>query len=83
MHSQQLLHAAFCKTHKLLCCVHRVVTFDIPGLPKYWRDTAQKMHDDSYWRERVMDYLTFPNPINTTLPHIGHLVRLELHTHGA
>ncbi|KAK9915765.1 hypothetical protein WJX75_003906 [Coccomyxa subellipsoidea] len=63
--------------------ITKVVTFDSPGLPKYWRDTAQKMHDDSYWRERVMDYLTFPNPINTTLPHIGHLVRLELHTHGA
>ncbi|EIE25649.1 hypothetical protein COCSUDRAFT_60661 [Coccomyxa subellipsoidea C-169] len=63
--------------------ITKVVTFDSPGLPKFWRETAQKMHDDSYWREHILDYLTFPNPINTTLPHIGHLVRLELHTHGA
>lgn len=66
-----------------LRCWCRVVTFDSPGLPKFWRETAQKIHDDSYWREHILDYLTFPNPINTTLPHIGHLVRLELHTHGA
>ncbi|BDA43836.1 hypothetical protein COCOBI_05-0150 [Coccomyxa sp. Obi] len=62
--------------------ISRAVTFDSPGLPKFWRESAERMHDDGYWRERIMDYLTFPNPINTTLPHIGHLVRLELQTHS-
>ena len=68
-------------------CLHvrcRVVTFDSPGVPKYWRNKARGLFtSDSYWMEHVLDYLTFPNPINTTLPHIGHLVRLDLDTHNS
>ena len=65
-------------------CACRVVTFDSPGLPKYWRNKATGLFtSDTYWKEHLTDYLTFPNPINTTLPHIGMLVRLDLDTHNA
>ena len=60
-----------------------MVTFDSPGLPKYWRNKATGLFtSDTYWKEHLTDYLTFPNPINTTLPHIGTLVRLESDTHN-
>ena len=66
------------------CLLSRVVTFDSPGVPKYWRNKAKGLFtSDTYWKEHVQDYLTFPNPINTTLPHIGNLVRLELETHNS
>ena len=66
------------------CLLFRVVTFDSPGVPKYWRNKAKGLFtSDTYWKEHVQDYLTFPNPINTTLPHIGNLVRLELETHNS
>ncbi len=61
-----------------------MVTFDSPGLPKYWRNKASGLFtSDTYWKEHLTDYLTFPNPINTTLPHIGNLVRLDLDTHNS
>ncbi|CAK0757234.1 hypothetical protein CVIRNUC_002523 [Coccomyxa viridis] len=64
--------------------IEKVVTFDSPGVPKYWRNKAKGLFtSDTYWKEHVQDYLTFPNPINTTLPHIGNLVRLELETHNS
>ncbi len=64
--------------------MRRVVTFDSPGVPKYWRNRAKGLFtSDTYWKEHVVDYLTFPNPINTTLPHIGKLVRLDLDTHNS
>ena len=64
-------------------CQIRCVTFDDPGLPEFWRAKAfGGARNSQYWRDRVVEYLTFPNPINTTLPHFGHLVRVDLATHS-
>ena len=65
-----------------LGCDCRCVTFDGVGLIKHYRDSAFQKHDATYWRERIRDYVTFPNPINTTLPRIGEVVRLELDIHN-
>ena len=65
-----------------LGCADRCVTFDGVGLIKHYRDNAFQKHDATYWRERIRDYVTFPNPINTTLPRIGEVVRLELDIHN-
>ena len=62
--------------------VDRCVTFDDPGLPKFWSKKAFGARDSQYWRDRVVEYLTFPNPINTTLPHWGHCIRLDLEVHS-
>lgn len=61
--------------------LRRCVTFDDPGLPQFWRSKAAS-RGSQYWRDRVVEYLTFPNPINTTLPHFGHLVRVDLAEHS-
>lgn len=60
----------------------RCVTFDDPGLPQFWSKKAFGTRDSEYWRARVTEYLTFPNPINTTLPHWGRCVRIDLDAHN-
>jgi len=43
-------------------CMHarRCVTFESPGLIKFWRKKASD-RDEDYWRERIVNYLTFPS----------------------
>lgn len=59
----------------------RCVTFENPGVAKYWRKKAEKAHDQQHWEKKVLNYVTYPNPINTCLPHIGQVVRLQLGVH--
>ena len=56
----------------------RCVTFESPGMIKYWRNKAENRREASYWREHITEYVTFPNAISTVLPHIGQVVRIEL-----
>ena len=62
----------------ILC---RCVTFENPGVAKYWRKKAEQAHDQQHWEDKVLNYVTYPNPINTCLPHIGKVVRLQLGVH--
>ncbi|DBA86511.1 hypothetical protein WJX79_003350 [Trebouxia sp. C0005] len=59
----------------------KCVTFENPGVAKFWRKKAEQAHDEQHWQEKVLDYVTYPNPINTCLPHIGKVVRLQLGVH--
>ena len=66
-------------TLRAYCC--RCVTFENPGVSKFWRKKAESAHDKQYWEKKVLDYVTYPNPINTCLPKIGKVVRLQLSVH--
>lgn len=61
--------------------LQKCVTFENPGVAKYWRKKAEKAHDQQHWEKKVLNYVTYPNPINTCLPHIGQVVRLQLGVH--
>lgn len=58
----------------------RCVTFENPGVSKFWRKKA-KSHDEQHWEKKVTNYVTYPNPINTCLPKLGKVVRLQLSVH--
>lgn len=38
--------------------------------------------DKGYWRSQIKDYVSFPNPINTCVPHIGTVYRLHMLMHA-
>mmetsp|Transcript_9704 Transcript_9704/g.27737 ORF Transcript_9704/g.27737 Transcript_9704/m.27737 type:complete len:550 (-) Transcript_9704:174-1823(-) len=58
--------------------VQRCVAFESPGCPKLYRELAAVEAEEEEWRERITTYLTLPNPINTSHPHVGRIVRVEL-----
>lgn len=45
----------------------RCVTFESPGLIKFWRKKARD-HDEDYWRERIVNYLTYPSAPGAASP---------------
>ena len=34
--------------------------------------------EEDFWKEKIKEYVSFPNPINTLLPHIGSIYRLHM-----
>lgn len=38
-------------------------------------------HDEQYWKEHIVEYVSFPNPINTCLPHLGQVYRMHMFMH--
>ena len=42
-------------------CGARCVTFESPGLINFWRKKACEGRGEDYWKEHVINYLTFPS----------------------
>ena len=40
--------------------------------------TCISCRDTQFWKEKITDYVSFPNPINTVLPHVGTIYRLHM-----
>ena len=34
--------------------------------------------ENGFWQKKIQEYVSFPNPINTALPHVGSLYRLHM-----
>jgi hypothetical protein len=69
--------AASCVTVALPDTIEQCVTFESPGMIKYYRKKAEQ-RDSQFWKDHIKEYVSFPNPINTALPHVGSLYRLHM-----
>ena len=53
----------------------RVTTFESPGLTSFYHSLARQEGSKEYWQQRVVNYLSVPNPINTCQRHLGLMIR--------
>ena len=53
----------------------RVTTFESPGLTSFYHSLARQGGCKDYWQQRVVNYLSVPNPINTCQRHLGLMIR--------
>jgi len=58
--------------------IAQCVAFESPGCPKLYRELAAKRAGERFWRGCITNYLTLPNPINMSHPHVGRVVRIVL-----
>ncbi|DBB03781.1 hypothetical protein WJX82_003590 [Trebouxia sp. C0006] len=54
----------------------RVTTFESPGLTSFYHSLARQEGSKEYWQQRVVNYLSVPNPINTCQRHLGLMIRV-------
>lgn len=49
-------------------------------VPKTWSEVflIAILREEGFWQEKIKEYVSFPNPINTALPHIGAVYRLHM-----
>ena len=55
----------------------RVTTFESPGLTSFYHSLARQGGSKEHWQQRVVNYLSVPNPINTCQRHLGLMIRWD------
>jgi len=44
----------------------------------FGRGGGYDCRDQQFWKAHIKEYMSFPNPINTALPHVGSIWRLHM-----
>eukprot|EP00210_Caulerpa_lentillifera_P005697 g5448.t1 len=54
-------------------------TYESPGVPEMYHEIARNYDDDaeSYWKQRILNYKSLPNPLNTVFEDLGRVVHLK------
>jgi len=54
-------------------------TFESPGIPEMYHEISQNYTDDpeKFWRERITNFKSIPNPLNTVFQDLGRVFHLK------
>ena len=60
--------------------IRHSTTFEAPGLTTFYHKLAAESGLDSFWEDRITNYVTIPNPINMCQKHLGEVYRVYTRT---
>lgn len=54
-------------------------TYESPGVPEMYHEIAKNYEEDaeSYWNQRIVNYKSLPNPLNTVFEDLGRVFHLK------